>query len=153
MVGGNSYFFVVKWKKIRGGMEMLNETDVIKLDYMHELIESMEDSVISSYEVLSNGVYEDHTKYQLALSFLNLAETNYVNYLREIREIRAERDETYTFETSYNEFKHELHSYVLQKDTNPTWLSSRKDEFIKRSSILKEFISDVIKNYYNSKRT
>lgn len=132
---------------------MLDETDIIKLDYIYELIESMENSVISSYEVLSNGVYEGHTKYQLALSFLNLAETNYVNYLYKIREIRAERDETYTFETSYNEFKHELHDYVLQKDTNPTWLSSRKDAFIKRSSILKEFISDVIKNYYNSKRT
>lgn len=132
-------------------MELLGKNEVIKLDYMHELIESMEDSVISSYEVLSNGVYEDHTKYQLALSFLNLAETNYVNYLREIHEIRAERDETYTFETSYNEFKHELHSYVLQKDTNPTWLSSRKDAFIQKSTILKDFISEVVRNYYNAK--
>ena len=132
---------------------MLSETDVIKLDYIYELIESMENSVISSYEVLSNGVYEDHTKYQLALSFLNLAETNYVNYLREIREIRAERDETYTFETIYNEFKHELHGYVLKKDTNPTWLSSRKDDFIKKSNILKDFIRDVIRNYYDAKQT
>ena len=86
---------------------MLSEAAVIKLDYIYELIDSMEDSVISSYEVLSNGVYEDHAKYQ----------------------------------------------YVLKKDTNPTWLSSRKDAFIKKSTILKDFISEVIRNYYDAKRT
>ncbi len=132
---------------------MLSETDIFKLDYIHELIDSMEDAVISSYKVLSNGVYDDNIKYQLALSFLNLAETNYVNYLYNIREIRAERDETYTFETSYNEFKHELNGYVLKKDTNPTWLSSRKDAFIKKSTILKGFISEVTRSYYDAKRT
>ncbi len=135
-----------------GGMKMLSDTEIFKLDYIHELIDAMEDSVNSSYEILSNGIYEEPIKYQLSLSFLNVAETNYVNYLYTIREIRAERDETYSFETSYNEFKFQLQNYVLEKDTNPTWLSSRKETFIKKSDVLKEFIRDVISSYYENKR-
>ncbi|MEI3607080.1 hypothetical protein SPD48_15385 [Pseudogracilibacillus sp. SE30717A] len=92
-------------------------------------------------------------QYQMALSFLNVAETNYVKCIYIIREIGAERDETYSFEKSYKEYKHELFGYVLKKDTNPSWLGSRKTTFMQKSEILKGFISEVNRGYYESKRT
>lgn len=132
---------------------MLSELDIIKLDYVYELIEAMESGVNSSYEVLSNGSYDELIKYQLALSFFSTAETNYVNYSYTIRDIGAERDETYSFEKGYKEYKDELFKYVEVKDTNPTWLSSRKTTFIKKSEVLKQFISEVNRSYYESKQT
>lgn len=131
---------------------MLEEMDIIKLDYVYELIAAIEDGVDSSYEILSNGEYDELVKYQMALSFFNVAETNYVNYLYIVREIGVERDETYSFEKGYKEFKHQLFDYVLKKDTNTSWLSSKKSTFLKKSDVLKQFISEVSRSYYEAKR-
>lgn len=131
---------------------MLEEIDIIKLDCAYELIEAVEDAVDSSYEILSNGEYDELIKYQMALSFLNVAETNYVKCIYIIREVGAEREETYSFEKGYKEYKQQLSDYVLKKDTNPSWLGSRKTQFIEKCDVLKQFISAVNRDYMESKR-
>lgn len=129
----------------------MNEKDFIKLGFIYECIEEIERSSDSTYEVLSNGSYKNDIKYQLALSFLNMAELNFLNFRVATDDIGLGHSEIVEVIESYNLFKNELNTYILDKDTNPSWLGSRNSQLTKNCRVAKDFIKEIIKNYQDSR--
>ncbi|RKD20973.1 hypothetical protein BEP19_14915 [Ammoniphilus oxalaticus] len=125
----------------------LESKNIYNMQLLKELMEETRSFVKASYNVLVDGVYEGDVSFQLSLGFLQIANQSYLTAKNLCFEQGLETFEIQLFFESFNNYRFELKEYVVKRDDNPSWLSSRYDQFIEGSSRAITFISDYAQDY------
>lgn len=129
-------------------MSKFNENEVFlyNIALLQDLMGETLDAALSSYEVLTNGYYENEESYQLSLGYLTLANQSYLAAKVLCTEKGLEASEINPFFDSFKEYKREINEYIVTQDDNSSWLSSRIGTFRTKCDYACDFISNTIKD-------
>lgn len=115
------------------------------LQLLKELMEETLTPSIAAYDVLIDSEYEGDSAYQLSLGFLSIANQSYIEAKNIYNEKELEAIEIDPFFKTFKDYKFELTQYISERDNNPSWLSTRKDQFIDGCNGVIEFIVNHLK--------
>src|SRR5690625_4798587 len=124
-------------------IERLKEEQEYRLDAFKEFIEEIEWGIISSHEALTNYANDKGARYQLALSFLNLAETNFVKLRNLIIDINLFHGQIYDLIDSYKNYKRELETCILNNCDDCRELNDKKDKLINSCYVADAYATQI----------
>ena len=117
---------------------------VEKLRLLRSYFEDTRSPALSAYDVLVEGKYQEDSAYQVSLGFLSIANQSYLFAKAIYNENALWNDEIDKFFTTFEDYRFELKEYISDKDNNSSWLSSRKESFVKECNKSIEFITEHI---------
>lgn len=126
-------------------MNKENDGFIYDIQYLKELMEETLTPSMAAYDVLVDGKYDGDSAYQLSLGFLSVANQSYLAAKNLCNEKELETSEIHPFFETFKDYKLDLKQYISEKDDNPSWLGTRKDQFITGCNSAIEFIADHMK--------
>lgn len=124
------------------------ENFIYNVYLLRDLIGETLSATSSAFEVLTNGKYDEVNSYQLGLGYVAIANQSYLSAKVLCVEHSMESGEVSRFFDAYSKYRSEFDEYVIEKDTNSSWLYSRLSEFKKDCAEASEFLTNHIKDYY-----